>query len=298
MAWCAVVAAAALAVLWSEVVRPLAAAVACRKGDLLLGTDNEAAAPHYERAAAWDPGSDRYPDRLAGVVGSRAAQAASANEACAELARARARMEQAIALVGADPYHHANRARILADQVRQGQEAAATAFAAWDTALSLDPDNAWFLAEAARTALRLGDGGRLRRYAGRAMELYPRFAPPYAHLGTESLRQGHCAEAVEWLHRALRADWHGDADAADHAEATLAAAYLGLRSFPQARHHTRLVLERQPRWATAHFLLAQALEGEGQLQAAIAEYRQTLLLAPGHIPAQTALNHLSAPNRP
>jgi O-antigen ligase/tetratricopeptide (TPR) repeat protein len=298
MAWSILVAVAAVAVVWAEVVRPLAAAVACRDGDLLLGTDHEAARRHYQRAAAWDPGHDRYPDRLAGMATARAAQTRSADEAAAELARALACMERAIALVGADPYHHANRARILADQVRQGRAAAATAFAAWDTALSLDPDNAWFLAEAARTALLLGDGERLRFHASRALELYPHFAPPYAHLGAEFLRQGRFAEAVEWLNRGLQADWHGDTDAAVHAGATLAAAYLELGSFAQAHHYAQQVLVFQPRWATAHFLLAQALEGEGQFRDAAVEYRQTLALSPRHTPAQAALRRLAGRAHP
>jgi O-antigen ligase/Tfp pilus assembly protein PilF len=297
--WYAAVATAAAAVLLIEVVRPLTASCACRDGDRLLERSAGDARRLYQQAIALDGGDDRYWVQLAGAAGRLAAQAATAADHARELSQARQALDRAIYLVPADAYHHANLARTLSEQARRQEAPAAAAFAEWDTALALDPVNAWFLAEAARTALILGDDGRLAAWAGRAQELYPHFAPPQAHLGTAALRAGRLDEAVERLGRALEADWHEDYEGSDHARATLAAAYLGLQSFAQARQYAHALVQRQPQWPVAHFLLGQALEGENLPAEASVQYRETLHLNPAYSPALAAWQRLQQhPSRP
>jgi O-antigen ligase/tetratricopeptide (TPR) repeat protein len=292
------VAAGTAALVLTQVVYPLAAARACRLGDRVSLQDPAAARHDYEQAAAWDVGDDRFRVRLADVSLRLSRQASVEAALARELACAREEIERALALVPVDPYHHGNRARVLSEQARYGLASSTTALAAWDEALALDPNNACFLAEAARTALLLEDRPRFQAWADRCLELYPRFAPPVALQGAAALRDGRFAEAVERLHQALHGDWHDDLEGADHAQATLAAAYLGLNAYWQARYHAREVVQRRPEWTTAHFLLAQSLEGEGSFSEAASQYRQALTLDPRHAPSLAALRQLEKHTNP
>jgi tetratricopeptide (TPR) repeat protein len=290
---------AAVIVLWLEVVRPLAASYACRQGDLLLAGNARQALRHYEQAIALQPSDDRYWVQMAAALGQLASQMAVPAEQARLLAQAQEALRQATSLVPADAYHQANLARVQTEQARYHYGPAETALAEWECALSMDPLNAWFLAEAAHTAVILGDDQRLHAWADRALELYPNFAPPLAHLGTGVLRAGRFAEAADRLNRALHLDWHEDFEGSDHARATLAAAYLGLHDFAQARQHAGEVVRRHPEWPVAHFLLGQALEGQRLFADGAAQYRQALKLNPNYVPAKAALQqlqpHLSPP---
>jgi tetratricopeptide (TPR) repeat protein len=283
--WFGSLAIAVVAFVVVEIVWPLAASYACRQGDLLQTQDVRAALRHYEQAVHLDPADDRNWAQLAAAVGR-------AGDGRGYLMRARQALQQAIGLVPVDAYHHANLARVLSDQARQGDAQPQAAFDEWQTALQTDSRNPGFLAEAARTALVLGDNQRLEIWAGRALELYPGFAAPLAHLGAADLRKGRFSQAVERLRFALQSNWHGDTEGAEHACAILAAAYLGLRDFAQAQQFCRILLQHHPDWPLAHVLLAQALEGQGLTSDACSEYQQALVLDPTYTPAQSALRRL------
>jgi O-antigen ligase/tetratricopeptide (TPR) repeat protein len=290
--WYGCVVTAATVLVWTKVVRPLGAQIACRDGDRVVEQDADAASSHYLRAAVWDPVDDRYPVRQADVAQRLASAAVTPSDRHRCLKEAEAALSRAASLVPQSPYHHANLARVRAELAPHDLSLAPLAFAEWDIALSLDPANAWFLAEAARTAMVLNDRDRLQAWADRCIQLYPRFAPPHAHIGAAALREGRFSEAVEALHRALQREWHDDQDGAERARASLAAAYLGLQRWSDAAYQAREVLERRPRWATAHYLLGQALVGEGRRDEALYQFRQALSADPEHAPSQAAINQL------
>jgi tetratricopeptide (TPR) repeat protein len=287
--------AASAAALGAWVVRPYRAGLACHAGDLLVQDDPRAALASYERAVALDPGSAHCWTRLSGAAQLAARRAPTAAEQQGDLRRARAALDRAVALVPADPFHHANRGRLLGELACRGLTPPAEALAEWEAALAGDPCNALFLAEAARTALALGDYARARRYATRGLALYPRFPLLRAQLGACAFAEGRLAEAAAVLGAASDADWGADGEGLARALATRAAVHLGLRQFDRARQDALAALVHQPLWPPGHFLLAQALQGLGQRQAACAAYRCVLTLSPGDARALRALRQLRAP---
>jgi O-antigen ligase/tetratricopeptide (TPR) repeat protein len=291
-AWWAVLGATAAGVLM-EVVLPVLGSAACRRGDVLLGTDPESALACYEWATFLDRGCDRHWVRLSGAA-QQAARLCAPEQCPALLGRARAALERARDLVSADPYHHANLGRLLGEMARRGLASPREAHAEWDVALAADPANPTFLAESARTALLLGDPARARRHARRALELYPRFAQARARLAACALADGRPAEAEGHLAAALAGDWHGDQDGRCAALASLAVARLHLRRFAPAEAVARQALAARPDWPDAHLLLAQALHGQGRLPEARQAYSQVLLLAPDHPLASRALRQLAS----
>ena len=141
----------------------------------------------------------------------------------------------AVALVPADAYHRATRARWLGERAFLGHGSVQAALDEWDTALSLDPDNAFLLAEAGRTALALGDRERGVRRLRHGLSLYPDFAPYSARLGTLALTEGRLEEARALLDTSLHLDWKNEKEDRARARATLAAVYFARRSYELAR---------------------------------------------------------------
>jgi len=181
----------ALAVRWAIgaillaglVVRPFAAARAAYRGVLLTPDAPAAAVRSLEQAVALEPFTELYWVKLGAAAHALARASDQAEARRQALERARTAYERAARLVPANSYDHANLGRVLADLARDGATRPATALAAFDRALAMDPNNAYFYVDAANAALAMDDVDHAQAYAARGAALYPRFAIPRAQLG-------------------------------------------------------------------------------------------------------------------
>jgi O-antigen ligase/tetratricopeptide (TPR) repeat protein len=285
---------AAVVLLAVVVLRPLAAAWAAHEGVRLTTTAPVAAVERLRHATRLDPVNELYWVKLGAAAHAQARAAADAASRRRALDRARAAYERSIRLVPANSYNHANLGRVLGDLAREGGAPPAEAYAAFDRALAMDPNNAYFYADAANAALALSDAQRARDYAARATALYPRFGFTRAQLGYVALAQKRPAEAIEPLREALGAQWHGADRAQALAGSNLAAAYLQLGKPAEAHAAARAALARAPATVEARFNLAKALEQLGRRPEAIAEYRRLLADQPDYTLAREALRALGA----
>jgi tetratricopeptide (TPR) repeat protein len=286
---------AAVGLLCTLVVRPFEAALACRDGDLRADADPDDALACYARAVAADPDDARAWLKLSGAAQLAARRAPTAAAKRDRFARALAALDRAAALAPADPCVPATRGRLLGEMACDGLARPGDSAAAWDAALAADPANAAFLAEAARSALAVGDHDRMRRLVERGQSLYPHYALWHAHLGAGAYAEGRLPEAAEALETALRADWHGDADGTAHAFALLSAVRLRLGQHEPAIGLADNAHALAPEWPTPWLLRARALAALGRRVEASAAYRQFLVLVPDDADARAALRRLDAP---
>jgi O-antigen ligase/tetratricopeptide (TPR) repeat protein len=287
------VALTAAVILAAAVVRPLRAAVAAGDGDRVVSADPAGALACYDRAVELDPADARAWLKLAGAAQAAARQAPPA-ERQQLYGRAVAALDRAAALTPADPYVSANRGRLLGEMAAAGLARPADASAAWDAALAADPANASFLAEAARTALAVGDYGRARRLADRGEALYPGCAYWPARRGAAAFAEGRLDEAADDLEAAARADWRGDDDGVVHAFATLAAIRLAQGKPEWAATLAEQVCAHAPAWPTPWRLRGRACEALGRRDAAREAFSCVLRLVPGDAEGRDALRRLEA----
>jgi O-antigen ligase/tetratricopeptide (TPR) repeat protein len=276
------------------VVQPYQASVACYEGDRLVRTQPRAALAAYERAVSLDPGYDRYWSKLSGAAQLAARAVLSPDEQKHKIARAKQALEQAAALVPADPYHHANLARFFGELAYRRQVDPAPSLREWEAALAADPRNATFLSEAARTAVALGDLKRVRSLVSRGLSLYPRCGALQAQLGACALASGCLSEAAATFTEAVQGEWGTDNEGPLRALTSLSTVYLGLHQYDKALSSAGEAIRREPEWAAAHYLAAQAFEKLGNLAEARKEYHYTLKNSPGHAGATAALERLEA----
>ncbi len=284
-----VIAVSAAVLLWFVVLLPFRASVACADGDRQLANDPAAALANYETAVRLAPESDRAWMKLSGAA-QLLARRSAAHTRFDELASVAA--DQASALVPADPYHRATRARWFTERAFLGYGSSKAALDEWDAALTLDPDNAFLLAEAGRAALALGDRERGLRLLAHGRALYPDYAPFEARLGTLALAEGRLDEARLLLERAVALDWKNDNEDRARAWASLSATCLADGRAGAARDAAQRAADDAPDWSTPPYLLGQALEQLGRLEEAAVAYLRVLTQEPSHPAARAALAHL------
>ena len=276
------------------VVRPFAAARAAHRGVLLTPEAPAVAVRSLDRAVALEPFSELYWVKLGEAEHALARASDQAEARRRALERARTAYERAARLVPANSYDHANVGRVLADLARDGAARPADALAAFDRALAMDPNNAYFYVDAANAALAMDDVDHAQAYAARGAARYPRFAIPSAQLGHLAMLRGRPAEAVALLRGALDGDWHGAERGRAGAASNLAAAWLQLGKPAEATAAARLALSLAPGTVEARFNLGKALEAQGRRAEAIEEYRRLLQQRPDYEPALSSLRALGA----
>jgi O-antigen ligase/tetratricopeptide (TPR) repeat protein len=287
--------AVALFLMYVAVYLPVRANWAAREGILLINYDARKAVERLERAVATDPTKDLYWAKLGTACQSRAIQTRDPVERRRWLTRAHEAFEESIRLVPANSYNHADLGHLLGELAREGLATPAEVFAAFDKALELDSNNAYFYANAANTALVLGDYGLAKHYASRGAKLYPRFGPTRWELGYTALVEERIEEAASLLQAAVDSDWYGDENGRVIAVSNLTTALARLGRFDEAHKVARAALERTPDSADAHLNLGRALEMLGRRAEAVREYRGLLLRHPDHDRARQALQRLGVP---
>jgi len=112
-------------------------------------------------------------------------------------------------------------------------------------------------------------------------------------VGNGLRRVGQAEAAVQALSLAIEA--HGEPTNALESELALAQRAAGDR--PAARATFERIIERDPRYATAHYLLGNMLAGDGEYGEAIRHYRRYLALEPNGPMAERARERIQAARR-
>jgi tetratricopeptide (TPR) repeat protein len=262
------VAVACLVVAFAEVIQPLEANYTCHCGDLVFASDPGQALYFYQRAAKLDPDCDLYCLRVAEASQQIGQRLGSVEQ----MQQARSALEQAVALVPADSYHHASLGRLLGELARTDRSLKEPALAEWHTAEALDPNNPFILVEAARTALVVGEYELASQYASRGLELFPAWAVFSAQLAGAALAQDRLPEAAERLDQAFAADWRNDAEALSRALMMFAVVKIRQKDFVTAQEYAGKASVWLPQWTMPHFLRVQALQALGKREEATQEF--------------------------
>jgi O-antigen ligase/tetratricopeptide (TPR) repeat protein len=262
----------------------------------------------YKRAAEIDGTKELYWVRLGTGLHEASRYAADADLRRRWLLEGRRAVEESIRLIPANSYNHANLARLLADLAREGLARTDEVYAAWDRAIALDRNNAYFYCDAASAALALGDLARAKQYAatgaalyaprtidrGNGPERYPGYGPPYAKLGLVAWLEKRPQDAAALLLRALDMEWRGDEGGFLLAASTLS---RELARPADALEACRRAAEREPDFLAARVAAAEALEELGRREEAIAELKAVLDRQPSNEAAIAALRRLKSPRR-
>ncbi|RME76798.1 MAG: hypothetical protein D6776_00635 [Planctomycetota bacterium] len=297
--------------LWYGIVIPVRANMACRDGrsNVSLGRPRAAIAD-LQRAVALDPGKELYWVQLGTAYYTASFYTTDPAERRTLLEKALWAHRRSVRLVPVNAYDHANVARVLSDLARLRPPGATPAevYEAFERALALDPHNAYFLGDAAKAALALGDSARARAYAERNRAWFPHYGPSRAQLGAILMREKRWQEAERELEAAASGNWYGDRAAELAALINLASCRIALGKYAAAEVAARRAVEIEPynagawrKLARIRELRAQQLERDGKSEPALAArrqalaaYRRVLRLAPGDKAARQAVERLEA----
>jgi O-antigen ligase/tetratricopeptide (TPR) repeat protein len=277
-----------------NIVRPFQASQACWKGEQEMAEAPARALRFLEESTTLDPGNDRAWSRLSEAAQRMARQTDSVVEQQHFWQLARDALERACAVVPADAYHRASLARLLGELALAGTVPPESALEAWRKTLSVDPRNLRFLLEAGRTALGVGDLVQARQYLTLGSSLYPAYPDFLALLGACFLADGKASDAVPYLERALRGNWHADADGWSRAVATMTALQLQLGHPSQALELAEMLVDKQPCWPLTWVLLGRSEAAMRHPSLARDAYQRALVLDPHYPGAVEGLRRLNA----
>src|SRR5262249_33600841 len=152
--------------------------------------------------------------------------------------------------------------------------------ALFERTLAVTGDN-WFIHDhLGSVLLRRGRVPEATAHFEEAIRIEPRYARAHAHLGTALVAVGRFDDGIAGYQQALEID-----PTFTDARNDLGLAYLRTgRAAEAVRELTRTVEERAD--APAHFNLGLALEGTGDVRAALAEYSEALRLDAALQPAR------------
>jgi O-antigen ligase/tetratricopeptide (TPR) repeat protein len=196
----AAIAVAAVVAISMMVITPFQANAYCRTGASLLGYEPTESVRLLQLAVRTDPTKELYWVRLGTANQLAARTARDPVQKRAFYDEARKAYERSIELVPENSYNEANLGRLLGEiakeqppMMRDAKRPDGTpvvvpitkldAYAAFDRALKLDPNNAYFYADGANAALSFRDMALAKQWASKCVELYPDFGPCISQLG-------------------------------------------------------------------------------------------------------------------
>jgi tetratricopeptide (TPR) repeat protein len=247
------------------VIVPWLAHQACSRADQTLADNSATALADYEQAVRLDPHWDVYWSKLAGARQWAALRTTDRAERQALLQAAEAAWERLVQqnpLCGA---HHDNRGRCLALLCQEGLCQPHAVFAAFEKALSHDPSNPLFHADAADAALRLGDRDKAWDFASAGVKDQFQCGPLYGQIGYLFLQRHVLDEAVRYLEEALAGFWDGHEDWRQAAQANLIVAYHHAHEYQKLERLASHFLEARPDMPVIRALLADAREKLGRV---------------------------------
>jgi tetratricopeptide (TPR) repeat protein len=192
------------------VIDPLRADLLSAEAELLTATQPEQALKLHEEAVRICPREPRYWNRMAGCAEDLALESIDVETRCRLLERALHGYTEAATRESANGHHHNNRGRVLGELARMGRARADEAFAAFDTALRLDPVNAYFYADASQAALALGAPDRAEGWIDAGLRRYTDWGQLRKQEGMLLLLRDRPREALSVLQIAVSANWHDD----------------------------------------------------------------------------------------
>lgn len=277
------------------VVLPWYAHMLCARGNMALEHDIDRALVYFHDAVAMDPSWDIYWVHLAQAYQSRGGQAKDPAERRAYLGRARAAWELLAARCPVYGFHHDNLGICRSLQCQDGVGTPDEVFAAFDTAIRLDPTNVLIYADAADAALRLGRRDQAWDYAQtgfRSQGKDTHYGPLDSQLGHVFLERGAPYLAMLHLKKALVGHWNTREEWRDTARANLVLALYRLRRFTDLMEVATEFLADHPGASAIRIMLAEAQERWGLADAAYRNYRYVLEQLPQHRLARAGCERL------
>ncbi len=234
---------AAAGLVFHIVVQPTRARLASAKAERVSSYDLNEAIVYHEHAVMLDPTRAEHWTKL-GVAKQTVAQATPDGERRRELLQqAHHAFEQAKQMVPVSGFHQANLGRVLCAMAREQLVTPDGVFAAFDRAIEMDPNNAYFYADAANVGLVLGRLDQATWYASMGLERYPYFAPLRVVAGYVAMQQDRLHDASLLIAEAISLEWRGDATGHRVANAALNHVYAQIT----ARESRRVSSSRDSR---------------------------------------------------
>jgi tetratricopeptide (TPR) repeat protein len=252
--------------------------------------DPERALLCHERAVGLDPGRDVLWGKLGACATMAAERCPDAAPRHRLLLRGREAVEEGCRLVPLSSENHANRGRVLRALAREELVQPEEVLAAFDRALTLDPENTMYFADAAAAAVGLGLAARAREYIDRGLRIDPDLGMLHTDMAALELAERHYRQAEQHLDRALAGRWH-DRKQYPRAQALLCLVYLNTERPQPALHVADEVLAGEES-LPVRCLRARALEKLGRRREAAEEYRRIVQVRPDHALARAALARL------
>jgi tetratricopeptide (TPR) repeat protein len=201
-------------------------------------------------------------------------------------------------MVPINAYGHANVGRITAELAREKQALPHEAFAAFERALALDPNNAYICADATRAALALGEVKRATEIADAGLQRYPNFGPLNAVAGYVAMQEGRLEAALSALLTAMPTDWHEDENGRHSTWNAITLTLIRMKRFDEAATHAWGMIQRWPERPDVYFARARALELARRIPEALDVYRTIVHLWPENRQALAALQRLTNAENP
>jgi O-antigen ligase len=201
------------AFLWVNlVINPWRAEHLSREAELIFSKDADRALEIHESAVRLCPREPIYWNRLAACAEEAARESNDPERQRRLFKKARDGFAAAITREPGNGYHHSGLGRTLGELARDEGTPGHAAYAAFDTALALDPANAYFYVDASQAALRLGDADRAESYVNNGLQRYPNFGALKKQVAMTLLLRNRPYEALLAFEEAIWADWSGDAE--------------------------------------------------------------------------------------
>jgi tetratricopeptide (TPR) repeat protein len=192
-------------------------------------------------------------------------------------------LSRALTLNGKYPAAYRNRAAIHLHLERFEE-----AIEDYNKVIALSPEDAELYVRRGQAWARSGKSQSAERDFSKAIEIDPENALAYAERGALANKRGQHDAALTDLNQALALD-----PSLIDARYNRALAYVRLDQAEQAKPDIATILKAEPRFADVYLLRGEMLEAEGQVEAALDDYRKAVQFDPFMDAAREAIKRIS-----